>query len=280
MTDSKWAREIIGLQQPDGSWGCFHTLSKPTKARPMTTEQALRRLRALGLTKDDAPIGRALDYMRDCLAGKRRPPDGREKVLNWDAFEAHMLAAWIRLFVPEDPLALPVARMWADMVTRAFESGAVDEAAYAQAYRARIPALHQGERMIALSQFYMVNLLQGMLDAQTERRFVDYVLHCEQGIYYIYDARVADLPPVFASKQTNAYLTALEQLAGYACAGEKLGFAADWLLAYRDGDGWDLSASVKDNIYFPVSDSWRKAEDRRRDCTVRIEKLLARLRRG
>jgi|GEM_PF-5779184 len=38
------------------------------------------------------PIDRALRYMRDVLLGKG-PSDGREKVLNWDAFEAHMMAA-------------------------------------------------------------------------------------------------------------------------------------------------------------------------------------------
>jgi hypothetical protein len=54
--NSKWVKQILDLQHEDGSWGCFHTLSNPTKAQPMTTEQALRRLRILGLTKDDEPI--------------------------------------------------------------------------------------------------------------------------------------------------------------------------------------------------------------------------------
>ena len=91
--NNKWVQQIIELQHDDGSWGYFHSLSQPTKAQPITTEQALRRLRILGLTKNDEPIKLALQYMRDCLRGNNRPPDRREKVLNWDAFEAHMLAA-------------------------------------------------------------------------------------------------------------------------------------------------------------------------------------------
>ena len=58
--DNKCVRQIVELQHEDGSWGCFHTLSQPTKAQPMTTEQALRRLRILGLTKDDEPIARTI----------------------------------------------------------------------------------------------------------------------------------------------------------------------------------------------------------------------------
>jgi DNA-binding Xre family transcriptional regulator len=39
--DSKWASQILALQHNDGSWGHFHTLSNPTMAQPITTEQAL-----------------------------------------------------------------------------------------------------------------------------------------------------------------------------------------------------------------------------------------------
>ncbi|NLM77193.1 MAG: hypothetical protein GX173_03790 [Ruminococcaceae bacterium] len=50
--DSKWASQILTRQHDDGSWGHFRSLSNPTKAQPMTTEQALRRLRILGFTKN------------------------------------------------------------------------------------------------------------------------------------------------------------------------------------------------------------------------------------
>lgn len=276
--DNKWIRQIINLQHEDGSWGCFHSLSNPTKAQPMTTERALRRLYILGLTKDDEPIDIALRYMRECLSGKRRPPDRREKVLNWDMFEAHMLATWIRVFESDDPLALPIAQMWADIVARSFQNVVFDADAYAAEYRKHIPMLHKGERLIMLPQFYMVNLLKGLLDKEIENRFVDYIINRDKGIYYIYGARIVELPNLFASRQTSGYLAALEQLVGYSCAGEKLCFATEWLMSCRDENGeWDMGTSAKDGVYLPLSESWRKPEDRKRDCTVRIEKLLRRL---
>jgi integrase len=273
--ESKWIKQIIGLQHEDGSWGYFHTLSRPANTRSITTEQALRRLRILGLTKDDEPINKALNYMRGILLGKIQPPDRREKVLNWDAFEAHMTAAWIRLFAPNDGLALPVARMWAEIVTLSFANGTFDADIYAAEYRKRVPALNKGERLITSPQFYMVNLLKGLLDKDTESHFVDYIINNPGGIYYVNNSKITDLPTVFPSRQTGFYLAALEQLAEYSRAGEKLRFAVDWLLAHRDNHGeWDLGASAKDGVYLPLSDSWRKPESRRRDCTVRIEKLL------
>lgn len=51
---------------------------------------------------------------------------------------------------------------------------------------------------------------------------------------------------------------------------------ADWLDNNKDENGqWDLGAQANDNMYFPLSDSWRKLSDRIKDCTYRIEKIIA-----
>lgn len=51
----KWASAILSAQNADGTWGSvFHGLAQPTCA-PLTIEQALRRLHALGFTRDDEP---------------------------------------------------------------------------------------------------------------------------------------------------------------------------------------------------------------------------------
>ena len=47
--ESKWAKNIIAMQESDGKWGCFHSLSQFYHS-PITTEQALRRLERLGYT--------------------------------------------------------------------------------------------------------------------------------------------------------------------------------------------------------------------------------------
>lgn len=79
--NGKWAKKIVELQKDDGSWGYFHGLAMPTSQQPITTEQALKRLRVLGYTKDDLVITKSLSYMHDCLAGTKVTPDRREKGL-------------------------------------------------------------------------------------------------------------------------------------------------------------------------------------------------------
>ena len=105
---------------------------------------------------------------------------------------------------------------------------------------------------------------------------IDYILQHPDGIYYICEGPLSQPPELFPSKHTSRYLAALELLARYPTAPERLAFAIDWLEQNRAPDGtWDMGPSVKDGVYFPLSDNWRRAETRKKDCTERIKKLLS-----
>ena len=271
----KWASQIISLQEDDGKWGCFHSLSQFYGA-PMTTEQALRRLERLGYTAKDECVQRAVCYMDDCLAGKKAIPDRREKVHDWDVFTELILAAWIRRFTDDNVNANRVAAKWGEVISRGFASGAYDNEEYVRAYREVLKP--NGGRLIDFANFYPVSIVRGQLDERTERAFVDCLINREDGIYYIYSEKIAVLPECFESKKASWYLAAVELLAKYKCAGDKLGFVVDWLNNNRNEDGrWDMGKVVNDKVYFPLSDDWRKKEIREADCTERIEKLLLEL---
>ncbi|MGI6643304.1 MAG: hypothetical protein ACOX3V_04805 [Bacillota bacterium] len=120
--DSKWASQILALQHDDGSWVHFHTLSNPTKSQLMTTEQALRRLRILGFTKDDEPICCAMHYMEANLANPE-PTVFHEKKHDSKTYGDLMLDAWLRLFDSENKSALSVAKKWALIIEAAFADG-------------------------------------------------------------------------------------------------------------------------------------------------------------
>lgn len=277
--DSKWASQILSLQHDDGSWGHFHTLSNPTKAQPMTTEQALRRLRILGFTKDDEPICRAMRYMERNLANPE-PTVFHEKKHDSKTYGDLMLAAWLRLFDSENELALSVTKKWASIIESAFADGAYSHDAYVAAYEARIgKKLNPKAGCLAnFVVFYQMVLLQGMLLPATESVVLDYVLDYPTGMVYIYNKPLRDLPEVFASKQANHYLAAIELLAGYAGAVKKLSFVVDWLMNNRGNDGlWDMGAVVKDSIHFPLSESWRNPTHRKADCTYRVSRILRQL---
>lgn len=272
----KWARSLIDSQLPDGSWGRFHSMST-SSGSDLTTERVLRRLEALGYTDSDEVIHRAVDYLEACL-DRHWIPDPTEKGHHWDVYVDLMLATWIRRFRSTCEAANAVARVWAGIIKAAFTGGTYDHDAYCNAYAAAFGGRKpKGGRLIDFVQFYPLSLLAGMLDADTERRMLEYVLGHGEGIYYIYEQCVGTPPADFNSKAGARWLTAMELIARYPTAHEKLPFARDYLLRQQVMPGaWDMGSAAKDGICFPVSDRW-DANTRRDDCTRRIRRLLERI---
>jgi len=261
--DGKLARQIISLQNNDGTWGnIFHSLSVPNNKKPLTTEQALRRLKLLGFTILDEPIKKAVTCMVSCLNGEREIDNYSEKNRDWDLFTKLMLSTWVRIFQPQNGVALECAKYWVTMIENDFADGKYDE--------------DTGE--VDFVTFYEMNLLQGLLSEATESRMLDYVINHEKGIYYVYGKRISELPKEFQSVETSRYLEAIDILSGYKLAKEKLGFVVRWLEDNKDENGqWDLGTKAKDNLYFPLSDSWRNVEYRKADCTAKINAIIDKL---
>lgn len=275
--DGKWAKMILSLQEPDGKWGCFHSLSQFYGA-PMTTEQALRRLENLGFTREDACIQKALSYMTDCLTGKNTIPDRAEKLHDWNIFTSLILAAWIRRFTSENEEANKIAEKWAEILTDAFSGGVYDHNRYTESYR-RIHGMKPGGgRLCDFVNFYPVSLTAGYLDEETETALVKYVLTKEDGIYYVYDRPLCLLPEKFGSRENVRYLDAIELLARYKSAKIHLQFVRNWLIENRAPDGtWDLGKEANDKMHFPLSDDWRTADKRKKDSTEWIQALVNQL---
>ncbi|MBO5336981.1 MAG: hypothetical protein J6A94_07635 [Lachnospiraceae bacterium] len=277
--NGKIAQQIIELQKDDGTWGnVFHSLSVPTNRQPMTTEQALRRLKNLGFTIEDAPIRKAVDCMEACLRGERKIDNYWEKTLDWDLYTKLMLSTWIKIFEPKNPIALSFAKRWANIIERAFADGKYNNEAYKDAYHREFYRDAKGKKEIGFETFYVISLLQGLLTKETEDCMLDYMLNYDKGIYYIYQKPINRLPETFESIETSRYLSAIEILSGYHLAKEKLGFVVKWLEENKDENGqWDLGSKAKDNVCFPLSDSWRSIEYRKADCTERIASLIQKL---
>ncbi len=280
--DGKWARSILALQLADGSWGSFHTLSNPTPSRPITTEQALRRLEILGFTKDDPVIIKALSYLSACLIGTSAIPDRREKSHDWDVYVELMLSVWIKRFNANDQQANVVAQKWRRMMESAFASGTFRAQDYAQEYSSLVGRQPKGSRLIDFVAFYPISLLAGEIAPAIEKAYFDHIVSHGDGIYYTYGACLENLPPTFHSKLTSRYLSAIELLLAYpnGYARERLRFVRDWLMVNRLPDGtWDMGSDARDGIYFPLSDSWRLSGDRSADCTRRISAIITQFER-
>lgn len=273
--NGKWAKQILDSRNDEGMWGTFHTLSTPASNKAITTEQAIRRLRILGFTRDDEPIQVVLKRMCLCVSGEKKIDNYYEKKHDWALFEKLMLSAWIRLFEPENEIAVNVAKQWAFIAEKAFSSGEYNQKDDMEAFASQFGRKPKSGFETGFGMFYHAALLQGVLTDGTESCLLDYYISRQEGIYYIYEKPLSIVPEVSASKETSRYLAAVELLADYRQAGEKLGFVAEWLISNKDENGqWDLGAGVKDGVYFPLSDSWRNQDVRKSDCTERITNIL------
>lgn len=274
----KWAKQILDIRNNDGMWGNFHTLSKPVNNKSITTEQAIRRLRILGYTKEDEPIKIVLERMCLCVSGKQKIDNYSEKTHDWVLFEKLMLSAWIRLFDTENKISLDIAKQWAVIAEQAFSSGQYNKNDDIEAFAAQFGRKPKSSFETGFGMFYHVALLQGVLTPKTESLLLDYYVSRPGGIYYIYENPINILPEAFASKKTSKYLAAIELLLNYNQAKDKLQFITEWLNSNKDENGqWDLGATAKDGVYFPLSDSWRNQAYRKSDCTERITNILQKL---
>lgn len=275
--DNRWARQIISLQDEEGKWGYFHTLSLDSKS-PVTTEKALKRLEILGYTMEDDCIKKAVSYMNDCLIGVKDIPDRREKLHDWDIFTSFILAAWIRRFTTDNDNANEVAGKWARVVSTAFRGGEYDHQGYMKAYYEVLGMKPRGGRLIDFVNFYGVSVINGYLDLKTEEAVIKYIINKSGGIYYTYEKCIRELPQAFESRQASWYLGGIELIAGYQSAKKELQYVADWLASNRKANGrWDMGKASKDGVYFPLSDDWRRKETREADCTERILGLLSKI---
>jgi hypothetical protein len=278
--NGKWAKEILNAQLKDGSWGYFHCFAVPVKNKPITTGQALRRLAVLGFSIDDLPIKRAVDYMNNCLSGKNNVPDKFDKVHDSIVFNEMMLASWIKYFTEENKPANYVAKKWSEIVNYAFYNGKYDHGLYVKKYIETFNNKPKGSRLIDFCTFYQIPLLANTLDKNIEPKFFKYVLEYDCGIFYVYNNKLTDVPKIFQSKAASNYLHAIELLAKYdnpECK-RQLKYVVKWLKENMTKNSeWDMGKESKDGINFPLSDSWKTEENRIKDCTYRITRLLEKL---
>ena len=278
----KWAQKILELQQEDGSWGYFHSLSNPTPKQPMTTEQALRRLEILGFTIDDKPIKKAVKYMNGCLIGKNRIPDREEKRHNWNVFTSLILSTWIRIFTKDNEAANNTSEKWIEIINNCFINNSYDHNIYVDKYENifGIKLNPKAGRLVDFVHFYTISLLTNELDKKIEPRYFKYILDHDIGMFYVYNNKIKNVPNIFQAKITSNYLRAIELLAKYdnpECK-KQLKFVNKWLIENMiKNDEWDMGRESKDGIYFPLSDSWETEKNRIMDCTYRINNLLKKI---
>lgn len=275
LLSAKWVKVITDQQCEDGSWDRFHTLSADSKTR-ISTENAIRRLLLLGLDIQDEPIRKVFAYMGAYLKEELDYRDRKEGLSDWKELMQLFTAAWMLNIDSRSKMAGRIADKWAELITRSFTGITFDFGEYSKAFL-DIFHVKAGKRVWDIESFHIVSIIKGRISPETEKKFVEYILSNEKGIYYVGNGRgaLSNVPENFMSRETSRYLFAHLLLADYPYYRNNCGFVVDWLMKNRGEEGlWDLGPKVKDHVFFPYSDSWRNPVNRKIDSTLYVQKYL------
>lgn len=259
------------MQNPDGGFGRFHSMNSDNS---ITTEKALRRFLFLNLDKDYPIVKKTIEYLKKCLYKEIIVPDRREKVINWDVFEELMFSAWLNVFKVNDEKVTITQSAWKSVI----ENSIIDNKFNINEYKKQYYLMFgkKGLREISPSSFYMVCLLTNKLTQNAKQAYFKYIM--EQGIYYIYNKNLFEVPTIFDSKNTIYYLLAIKLISPYANSKDELNFVKTWIYKNRSlGDYWDMPNLKPDGIVFPRADNWRKYENKLKDINSFISEILAEL---
>jgi len=282
LASSHWVAILAAEQRADGSWGRFHSANTRQKQRYPTTEVAVRRAVALGLTVEHALLRRASRYLRRFLVGDIPFPDPAEHNDRWATGTELFAASTLALIEPRAPILAPIRARWAQVVARAFgEAHNLD--AEREAHRV-LHGITSDLRYLALFDRYQLILLGSdptALPGTVVHAALDWLWRRPEGIGYIGASLETSNP---STQRLDGWLHSHELLAAFGAPWQERASALlNWLWAQRDEDRlWDLGPRHTTSVShcLPLSDHWRVRANRRADWSTRVLALLARASRA
>jgi len=282
LQGSKWFVELQNAQQPDGTWGRFHTQDTTVKQPFVTTEAAIKEALDIGLDRRSPILQKVQQAIVGYVEGKTSwpdPPEKHDNPLAWFVWVRHYSAAVLSQIDPHHPLLEAYWHIWAEVVQAAFHSGSYDR-------QSEIKALNEllNCRMKNPVPFHVkyplliLSATDNRLPGDLERQVLDYVLHSPAGIYYMYDKTLSQPLPILA-KRFWGWTQAHRLLSRFGLWRELAGEVLNWIWDQRSAQGfWDLGSKIARKPYssFPLSESWRRPENRLIDGTLEMLALLSR----
>jgi hypothetical protein len=276
---SRCVQELEGEQWEDGGWGPFHSRSTHLKQKIPSTEVGVERALTLGLDRSHPVLEKAAAYIIDIMEGRRAFPDRHERNNRWETGMRHFLASTLSLIEPEHEILDADRELWGEIARRTFRSGEY-RAENEMAAHAELTGATVKDSYLVLNNRYSLNILgsvRGLLPPEVEGALLDWLWNRKDGIGYL-GVPLGGVPPYGKAGRFDRWLTSLEMLGrlfpGWVdCAQE----AVNWIWQQRDTEGhWDFGPRAGYVSVLPLSDSWRRRQDRRFDWTTRVLVLLRR----
>lgn len=273
--------DLSGRQLPDGSFGRFALQTGLDNPNGGANEAALIRALSLGLDEHHPMMASLRQYLESELEKSvqrcQHPHDGEEMLLA----RMLVLSGCLRQLNSRHPDVLQTISHWQTILTASFNGNEFQSSIF----RDRCDEIfgfdngfwpeHWPEFGFSRS---MLLLMKDQLPYAVEQGMISYLINNTRGIYPISNRSLKYFPLEFASRECIRFISSLELLAQYLGAAGFLRSAADWIWEQLGSGGyWDLGKQAGDQLYLPLSGSWRSKYVRQRDCTVRILILLSKL---
>jgi hypothetical protein len=269
-------QELADEQWADGGWGAFHSRSTRLKQRIPSTEFGVERALALGLDPKHPVLEKTTRYLLSIIDGETPFPDYHEKNDRWQTGMRLLLASTLSLIHPQYPVLDKDRKLWISIAEMTFRTGKYCEEDEIKAHAKLTGATVKGSYLV-LNNRYQLNILgsiPGMLPMALERSLLQWLWERPNGIGYL-EMPLHHEPPNHPA-QIDRWLASLELLA--RCFPSWVTFAQssiEWLWNQQNPQGyWDLGARPSSLSNLPLSDDWRKKNNRVFDWTTRILTLL------
>ncbi len=278
LEDSIHLQRLQSEQHDDGSWGRLHLRDTSSPQSIPTTEWAVERVLALGLDAHHPILAAASEHLAAVVVGRIRPSDPAERNDRWEVGLRLFAAATLARIEPRHPDLDPVWRLWHEVARRTFAGGAYDADAEAEAHRELTGATVAGSYLVLANRYALALLAarSSEIDADLRRAIGVWIGRSEDGIGY-YGTPLAVPPGGMSAGVLERFLQSHETVARLGVGASATGPLADWLDGHRRPDGlWDLGARAAWSAQLPLSETWRRADARTVDWSVRVLALLIR----
>lgn len=269
---------LASEQQENGGWGRFHSRDSSLRQHTPCTEAAVDRALALGLDASGSVLEKAATHITRIMDGELAFPDPAERNDRWKTGVRMFLASTLSLIRPRDPRLDSDREFWCEIMRRVFRSGQYSAQDEMRAHAELTGSSVHQDCYLALSGKHPLNILgsiPGTLPEELERLLLQWICQKPNGIGYL-SVPLYRPPLRSAPAGIELWMVSLEILArgfpSWACFADE---AMTWLWEQRSVAGlWDFGTRAGFTSYFPLSDSWKRRQDRELDWSTRVLVLL------
>ncbi len=273
---SEGVRKLEVEQWDDGSFGRFHSADTSAKQKIPTTEAGVERALALGLDASHPSLKKTTKYLEKILGRRIEFPDPPEFNNRWETGKKLFAASTLSLIDPENKVIDEALELWIELAKRIFKNGRYDPDTEVEAHRELTGASVKNSYLVISSRYQLALLgsRPGTLPANIEQAMLKWIWTRREGIGYL-SQDMSRPPQCEYPLSVEAWLRSLEILMRFPRWRKHARDAGRWLWSCPGEDGlWDFGARSGAFHYFPLSDNWRKAQDRRNDWSTRVLIIL------